>query len=193
MYITSSSDTERNLAVELILEDIPGGGVVAKADFPTAQTTMFEGALLSKDSNGLYHPVKTVKVTATVASGTSAFVAPIGNNLKVGDILTNTAKTSTGRAISTIAASGTAYETITVGGAWGVALTANDVLIVGAATGASGTAYGATPIAIAMNNVDLAAKNTGCGLLVRGRVRESVLPQPVDAAIKALLPLIRFV
>jgi hypothetical protein len=41
--------------------------------------------------------------------------------------------------------------------------------------------------------VDLTVDNTGCGLVVRGRVRESLIPYPIDTAIKALLPLIRFV
>jgi len=38
-----------------------------------------------------------------------------------------------------------------------------------------------------------ASGNNGCGLLVRGRVNESLLPYAVDTTIKALLPLIRFV
>ena len=193
MYTTSSSDTERNLAVELVLEDIPGGGVVKKSDFPTAQTQMLEGALLGKDSAGIYRIFKSVKATAIAASGATALVVPIGNNLKVGDILTNTSKTATARAITAIAASGALYETVTLAAALGVAIAENEILVIGAATGASGTAYLYSPVAIALNNVDLAATNTGCGLLVRGRVRESLLPQPVDAAIKALFPLIRFV
>lgn len=194
MQVKSSIGTERTSAVELILEDIPGGGVVAKADFPTTDTVMKEGALLGVDANGIYHVIKTVAVNAIVALDATSFIVPNGSALKVGDILTNTAKTVTTRAITAIAASGTAYQTVTIADAFGVALAASDVLIRASATGASGTAtvFAYTPVAIATNPVDLTVDNTGCGLLVRGRVNESLLPYPVDAAIKALLPLIRF-
>jgi hypothetical protein len=193
MYTTSSSDTERNLAVELILEDIPGGGVVEKDDFPSTTTTMLEGALLGVDASGIYHVVKTAKMAAAAASGATSLVIDKNDALVVGDILTNTAKTVTARPITAIAASGTLYQTVTLGAAFGVALADNDVLIAAAASGASGAAFKYSPAAIAANSVDLLANNTGCGLVVRGRVRESLLPYPVDSTIKALLPLIRFV
>lgn len=193
MYINSESDTERNLAVELVLEDIPGGGVVEKDDFPTTQTEMKEGALLGVDANGIYHVIKSAKITATVASGATSLVISKDNPFVVGDILTNTAKTVTGRAITAKAASGTLYETITIAAAFGVALAADDIVVAGAATGASGTSFLYTPVAVAKNTVTLAHANTGCGLVVRGRVRESLMPYPVNAALKAYLPHIRFV
>jgi hypothetical protein len=45
-----------------------------------------------------------------------------------------------------------------------------------------------------MNSVDLSSDvaNKGCGLLKKGRVRESLLPFYVDPNIKALLPGITF-
>ncbi len=192
MQITSSSDTERNLAVELILEDIPGGGVVEKGDFPTTQTEMKEGALLGVAADGIYHVCKTAKAYALAASGATSVLVEKGHEFIAGEFVTNTANTATARAISTITASGAYYDTLALAGALGVAVADDSVLIHAAASGAAaGFLY--TPVAIATNPVDLTAENTGCGLLVRGRVRESLLPYPVDSTIKALLPLIRFV
>jgi hypothetical protein len=192
MQTTSSTDTERNLAVELILEDIPGGGVVEKDDFKTTSTEMKEGALVGIDANGIYHITKTATAYASAASGATSVLVEQGHEFVAGDFITETGNTATARAISTITASGAYYDTFALAGALLVAVSDGDVLIQAAASGsAAGFLY--SPVAIATNPVDLTADNTGCGLLVRGRVRESLLPYPVNSTIKALLPLIRFV
>jgi hypothetical protein len=192
MQITSSTDTERNLAVELILEDIPGGGVVEKDDFKTTSTSMQEGALLGVDASGIYHLTKTAKAYASAASGATSVLVEQGHEFVEGDFITGTANTQTARAISTITASGAYYDTFALADALLVAVTDGDILIQAAASGsAAGFLY--SPVAVATNPVDLTADNTGCGLVVRGRVRESLIPYPIDTAIKALLPLIRFV
>jgi hypothetical protein len=194
MQTTSSTDTERSLAVELILEDIPGGGVVEKDDFPTADTEMKEGALLAKANDGIYHLTKTVEVHTNAASGATTVEVEKKHALKVGNILTNTGKTATSRAITAIdTTSSIVYDTLTLAAALGVAIVDGDILIEASATGVTGASFKYSPEAIATNPVDLDADNTGCGLMVRGRVRESLLPYPVDSTIKALLPLIRFV
>ena len=194
MQIVSSTDTERNLAVELILEDIPGGGVVEKDDFKTTSTGMQEGALLGVASDGIYHLTKTAKVYTDFASSGTTIDVFQGHELKIGDIITNTAKTFTARHITNIVASGTTCDILTIGASGNIAIAASGILFEAAASGVSTTAtYKYSPVAIATNPVDLSVDNTGCGLLVRGRVRESLLPYPVDTAIKALLPLIRFV
>lgn len=193
MQITSASGTERNLAVELILEDIPGGGVVEKDDFNTASTGMKEGALLGVASDGIYHLTKTAMVANAVpASGTTHIVVYANHEFKVGDYFQNTGNTASGTLITAISASGTGLNVITCASP-SVAIAASG-LIIQAATG-TGRALGFlyTPVAIATNPVDLTADNTGCGLLVRGRVRTSQLPYFVDATLKALFPLIRFV
>jgi len=194
MQIVSSTDTERNLAVELILEDIPGGGVVEKDDFKTTSTGMQEGALLGVASDGIYHLTKTAKAYSTVASGGTTINVFQGHEFKTGDILVDTGKTFVSRVISGIAASGTYFDILTIAASGGVNIAASGIFIEAAASGLTTTAtFKYSPVAIATNPVDLSVDNTGCGLLVRGRVRESLLPYPVDATIKALLPLIRFV
>jgi hypothetical protein len=48
-------------------------------------------------------------------------------------------------------------------------------------------------LTITMSKVDLTVANQSCGLMVRGTISEGNMPFPVDAGLKALMPLIRFV
>ena len=196
MQIESSTDTERSLAVELVLEDIPGGGGVSTYDFPSATTEMEEGALLGVDSDGIYHLTKTAKlVNALTATSPNHIVVHNNHEFVAGDYLTNSTHTASGVLIASITASGTGADVIVYAtGASGmcVAIAASGIVVAASGLGQSPLKY--TPKAIATNTVSLAASgNNGCGLLVRGRVNESLLPYAVDTTIKALLPLIRFV
>jgi hypothetical protein len=194
MQITSASGTERSLAVELVLEDIPGGGVVEKDDFKTASTEMKEGALLGVASDGIYHLTKTAMLAGALpASGFTAFQVYNNHELKVGDYLQNTGNTASGSNITAISASGTSLDVITLASGLSVAVAASGILIQAATGFTRALGYMYTPVAIATNPVDLTADNTGCGLLVRGRVRTALLPYFVDSTLKDLLPLVRFV
>ena len=44
-----------------------------------------------------------------------------------------------------------------------------------------------------MAKVDLTVANQSCGLMVRGTIEEQNMPFPLDADLKKLMPLIRFV
>jgi len=196
MQIFETQGTERNQAVELILEDIPGGGVIEKDDFPTSSTGMKEGALVGVASDGIYHIVKTAKLANPIVTEANALVVYANHEFKVGDYIGNSVALATGAAVASgaiitaISASGAGYGIITC--TWnGAALAASGLLV--AVSGAGRSPFKYTPVAVATNPVDLANQNNGCGLLVRGRVRENLLPYYVDTAVKALLPLIRFV
>ena len=194
MQITSASGTERNLAIELILEDVPGGGVVEKDDFKTASTGMKEGALLGIASDGIYHLTKTARLAnALVASGFNHVVVYNNHEFKSGDYLQNTGNTASGVLITAVAASGTGTDVISFASGLSVAIAASGVVIQAATGDTRALGYLYSPVAIATNSVDLSVDNTGCGLLVRGRVRKSQLPYAVDSTIQALFPLIRFV
>lgn len=308
MYVSESSDTERTLAVEKVIEDIPGGGTVEPDDFKSDTTSMDEGALLGKDSNGIYRLFKTAKIV-TGGSASEPRIE-LEHELKVDDVISDGVVALTIASITegetydtlafdsgslTISAAGTIlYEvetedttggghaskatvqdtagdyleiafpvtdtpaeknglTVTISqagddnlavaysdGELTIALadsTAanNNVAAVQAAIRAlatedgidfsnvectgtdwDGNQTGATlttasdtfqggvnytrksplysPVAIAMNAVDLSSDvaNKGCGLLKKGRVRESLLPYYVDSNIEALLPDITF-
>lgn len=189
-------NTRLNRCVELILEDIPGGCVVEKDDFKIDSTEMKEGALLGTDANGIYHLTKTAEVWTNAASGDTSVKIYKEHEFKTGEILINTARTGTSRAISAIdSTSSISYDDLELGSALGVAVAVGDILVQVSTAGVPGAVaiLSYSPVAIATNPVDLLKDNTGCGLLVRGRVKESLMPYPIDASIKAMLPLIRFV
>ena len=196
MQLFETEGTERNQAVELVLEDIAGGGVIEKDDFPTSSTGMKEGALVSKGSDGIYHVVKTAMLANAIATNDTHMVVYNNHEFKVGDFIGNTvalaagAAVASGVAITAIAASGAGKDVITA--TWpGPALAASGLLIAVSGLGRSPFKY--TPEAIATNPVDLSNQNNGCGMMVRGRVRQNLMPYHVDTALKALLPLVRFV
>jgi hypothetical protein len=303
MYIKKETDTERSLAIELVLEDIPGGGIVDPDDFKSTTTTMLEGALLGVAS-GIYRLFKTAKIKS--GGSASAPRIELAHELKVGDIVSDghvaleIASITTGSTYDTLAfssgalsisAAGTILYQVenadTTGGGYKAAATVegasghylevaipafdtpqrangikilltqngSDNLAVSYAVGiltialanttaskntaaliqaaiaalatddafnwsnvvCTGTSWSETggtittpsdymkggvnhtritplysPVAIALNSVDLTLDNKGCGLLKRGTVNESLLPYYVDSNIKALLPLINF-
>jgi len=196
MYVKETSDTERSLAVELVLEDIPGGGVVDPDDFKSDTTSLGEGALLGVDTNGIYHIFKTAELYEDEADDETGYKVLKGHEFKVGDFITDSGLAGAAYAITEITTTETDYDTITVGTTLGHAMLDGECLVQATAQAAAGSAaFKYTPVGISRNSVDLANDNLGCGIMVRGRVRESLLPYSVDANIKALsaLSLIRFV
>jgi hypothetical protein len=196
MQIFETEGTERNQVIELVLEDIAGGGVIEKSDFPTSSTGMKEGALLGVASDGIYHIIKTAMVVNALATNDTHMVVYNNHEFKVGDYIGNTVALATGAAVASgvaitaIAASGAGKDVITA--TWsGPAVAASGLIT--AVSGLGRAPFKYTPVAIATNPVDLANENNGCGLLVRGRVRQNLMPYYVDTALKALFPLIRFV
>ena len=86
MYVTAEkSDVERSLAVELVLEDIPGGCVIEKDDIPTSSSGIKEGTLVGKGSDGIYHIVKTAMVAHAASTAANALVVYNNHEFKVGD------------------------------------------------------------------------------------------------------------
>jgi hypothetical protein len=199
MQVTRSTDTGRNLAIELILEDIPGGGSIIRDDLPTAQTELKAGTLVGESSDGKWHVSKTAMVrTAVPASGTPALTIWVypQHTFKAGDLIgTASGIGASGVRITSITASGTEYDAIVVGSAMNCVLPASGILIESSTSGFPNTVtFRYPPTSITTNTIDTTASgNNGAGLLVRGRVRQGEMPYPIEATIKAMLPLIRFV
>jgi hypothetical protein len=203
MQTFKSTDTERNLAIELILEDVPGGGSIAISDLPVAQTELKAGTLVAEDSNGKWHVTKTAMLRDYVsASGVSpSGLAPDKtlwvypqHTFKVGDLITYASGVASGVRITSITASGTEYDAILTGSYISVPIPASGLIIESATSGFPNVGFRYLPTAITTNTVDTTASgNAGAGLLVRGRVRQGEMPYPINATIKSLLPLIRFV
>ena len=68
---------------------------------------------------------------------------------------------------------------------------AYDSITLAAAIGAM--AKEISEVVITMAKVDLTVANQSCGLMVRGTIEERNMPFPLDADLKKLMPLIRFV
>jgi len=196
MYVKKESDTERTLAVENVLEDIPGGGTIDPDDFQSDTTMMGEGAIVGKDSNGIYHLVKSAALYEDEADSETDYKVLKGHEFKVGDFIMYSGITgSKAYAITEIdTETSEDYDILTVGTTLGLAMNEGDCLVEATeeATVAGTGTYKYTPAGIALNSVDLENDNQGCGIMIRGTVNESLLPYPVDTPLKALLPLIIF-
>ncbi|WII06199.1 hypothetical protein [Bacteroides ovatus] len=194
MFRKKQSEFQYAPGIEKIIEDIQGGGTIARAELKGIIDELPPLVIVGKDANGLYHIVKTGKVTAVAAADAVAIQIAKNHVFKVGEAVTiGGALTGASDVISSIDKTNAAYDTITLAGAIGAAKI-NDVLVlVTAKAAAKATKFKYTPEVITMNKVDVTVANQQSGLLVRGTVNEAVIPYPVDDAIKALLRFIRFV
>lgn len=153
------------------------------------------GFLVAENSEGLGRWLKTSGLYADASDTATSYSVPKGLGLKAGQFITDIGLTGAAVAISAIdTTSNTTHDVVTVDATIGVALTsASDAIVEAVAAAAAGSAaYKYTPKGLALSSVDLEKENMPTGVMVRGSVSEENLPFPVNAAIKALMPLIRF-
>ena len=125
----NETGTERSLCIELVLEDIPGGGIVDPDDFKSTTLEMKEGALLGLAS-GVYHITKTAELYENEANSETAYKVLKGHEFKVGDFIMACIDTgSSAYAITVIDTSNANYDVITVGTTLGLAMLDGDILI----------------------------------------------------------------
>ena len=176
------------------LADIAGGVNIATSDL--TQDTIPEGVAVGKDSNGLYHVIKTAVLAANAASDATTYTVKKGHNFKVGDFIM-LATGAKSYAITTIATNSgnAAYDDITVGTSLGKAGTAGDSIMQANAQSAStSSAFKYAPIAITGEGYDVKqGQNIFANAWLIGVVKEAALALPIPAAIKNALPGIRFV
>ena len=168
------------------LETVPGGGTVAVKDL--GGNRVYAGAPLRKESNGLYHVIKTALVAEAVGATVKTVKIAKGHLFKVGDKvgIAGTANTT----ITAIDKSSTSYDTITLAAALG-ALAANGVLEEIAET-ANNAGY--VPFGYLGETFDVLENNNHLqSIVVRGSINEACLACPVSATMKAANPLVRFV
>lgn len=193
MYRKKETEFQYAPGIESILEDVTGGGTIARADVKAVVDELPPLVVVGKDANGLYHVVKTAKVQAIAAADAVAYRVVKGHLFVVGDVVTNGgALAKAAQAITAIDKTNADYDTITLA-ATITAAAVGDILVLANATAAAGSAaFKYVPLAITMNKVNTTVANQQSGLLANGTVIESVMPYPIDAAIKAKLN-IRFV
>lgn len=193
MYRKKETEFQYAPGMEVILEDIIGGGTIAREDVKGIVDELPPLCIVGKDSNGLWHVVKTAKITGTVASG-AAYPIAKGSLFKVGDAVTiGGALTGAADVISSIDTSAEDHDLITLAATIGTAAI-GDVLVLASAKASAGAAtFKYVPEAITMNKVNMTVANQQSGLLALGSVNEKVLPYPIDADLKKALSYIRFV
>lgn len=199
MYLKRENEFQYHPGIELILEDVQGGGTIARSDLVGA---IFAGRKLDElpplvivvldETTGIYHVLKTASVQAVAAADAVAYQVKKNHLFAVGDAVTiggDFAKASD--VITAIDKSNSAFDKITLAGTIGAAAI-GDVFVQAKAKATAGAAvplYGTTTseLPITMNKVDLTVANQSSGLLVRGTVNGKTMPFPIDAAIKARL------
>ena len=129
MFRKKETEFQYAPGIEKIIEDIQGGGTIARAELKGIIDELPPLVIVGKDSNGLYHVVKTAKVTAAVAAAATAVQVAKGHLFKVGEAITvGGALKGASDLIAAIDKSNASYDTITVAGAIGAAAI-GDVLI----------------------------------------------------------------
>lgn len=199
MYLKRENEFQYHPGIELILEDVQGGGTIARSDLVGA---IFAGRKLDElpplvivvldETTGIYHVLKTASVQAVAAADAVAYQVKKNHLFAIGDAVTiggDFAKASD--VITAIDKSNSAFDKITLAGTIGAAAI-GDVFVQAKAKAAAGAAvplYGTTTseLPITMNKVDLTVANQSSGLLVRGTVNGKTMPFPIDAAIKVRL------
>ncbi len=179
---------------EGVIEDHPGGGIIAIADIPTTTILLDRGVVVGVDSNGLFHVVKTAEVQEDVSSGNDIKVLT-NEEFKVGDFISNGTISSAITAIDITSSDD--YHTITVTS--GFAVNDGDVLYQSTSEGldAADVVIKYTPFGMTKNQMELTSYTSGTGatrqenvssaIVVRGTVNESILPYPVTDGIKTSL------
>lgn len=202
MYFRKEKEFQYNPAIIKMLEDIVGGGTIARADLVTA---IFDNrpldelppyCIVGRDENGGWHVVKTASVIEAAAEAAIAYKVRKSHLFAIGDCVTIGGDLeSIACKITAIDKTSAAHDVITVDSTLGAAVVGN-VLVGVEAKADAGSAVlpvDVSELTITMSKVNLTVANQSCGLMVRGTINEGNMPFPVDAGLKALMPLIRFV
>lgn len=202
MFLKKEREFQYHPAIIKMLEDIVGGGTIARADLRTA---IFDGqpldelppfCVVGRDENGAWHVVKTALVTEAAVEAATAIKVAKNHLFAIGDFVTvGGALDGASDKITAIDKSNGSYDVITLAGTIGAAA-AGKVLVgvaVKAAAGSAKMAVDDSELAITINKVDLTVANQSTGLMVRGAISEGNMPFPLDDGLKAKMSLIRFV
>ena len=196
LQVTKSTETQYNPVFLKILEDMPGGVTLATGDLPSTTEEIRAGTMVGEGSTaGLYHVVKTAKLyTPLVTGGTSTVVVYANEEFVAGDTVWAEGGDTT-QAISSITLSNSTYHTWTMAGKFGHTADTSAGLASGALIRlvTSGSTQKYTPEGLTRDDVDVTGDNNTVGVVVRGSVKEDVLPYFASSNDKSTLSLFRFV
>lgn len=173
------------------LADIPNGVTVSTADLIPGVPLM-EGTPLGKDTAGIYHAVKTAKVSEAATNTAKDYKVAKGHHFKVGDFV----MFKTGAkayAITAIDTSALTHDTLTVGTTLGAAVEPGTAIVQAAAATDDASAFKFRPVAMCGDSYDVESlTNLAVSAVTIGQFKESVTPALSDD-IKAALPTIRLI
>lgn len=202
MFFKKEKEFQYHPAVIKMLEDVVGGGTIVRADLRTA---IFDGmpldelppyCVVGKDENGGYHVIKTALVTEALEAERTTVKVNKSHLFAVGDFVTvgGDLKGASDK-IAAIDKSNAGYDVITLEATIDAAKAGQVLVGVKEKTtaGKATLVTSSSELVITLSKVDLTVANQSCGLMVRGTISEGNMPFPIDAGLKALMPLIRFV
>ena len=195
MSLTIKRQNEKRIASAFShkLADIPNGVTVAGQDL--TQPVLYEGSVIGKDENGLYHVIKTAKVAVAADSAATTITVHKGHNFRQGELVfaVKGGKCYAISAITTNSENST-YDDITIGTTLGVALKIGDAIYLGADSGATKGAFKYEPEAVVGENYDVEyLSNTTVNAWTIAQVYESRIEVAVGAPMKAALSTIKFI
>ena len=168
------------------LADIPNGVTVCSADL-IAGVVLREGTAIGKDKAGLYHAIKTARITEAANNAATAYKVEKGHHFKKGDFVMLKVG-ATAYAITAIDTSEATHDTITVGTTLGVDAEVGNALVQAAAQSAdTKSAFKYAPKALIGDSYDVKDLDNHLVVAVTiGQFKESVIPALSDD-IKAAL------
>lgn len=202
MFFKKEKEFQYHPAVIKMLEDVVGGGTIVRADLRTA---IFDGmpldelppyCVVGKDENGGYRVIKTALVTEALEAEGMTVKVNKSHLFAVGDFVTvGGGLKGASDKITAIDKSNAGYDVITLEATIDAAKVGQVLVGVKEKTtaGKATLVTSSSELVITLSKVDLTVANQSCGLMVRGTISEGNMPFPIDAGLKALMPLIRFV
>ena len=191
MRIDRKKDNRTVHACTHNLADIPNGVTVSTADLIPG-VPLLEGTPLGKDVAGIYHAVKTAKVSEAATNTATTYKVAKGHHFKVGDFV----MFKTGAkayAITAIDTSALTHDTLTVGTTLGAAVEPGTAIVQAAAATAVVSAFNYRPVAMCGDSYDVESlSNLAVSAVTIGQFKESITPALSDD-IKAALPTIRLI
>ena len=192
LKIKRQSDTRIVHACTHNLADIPNGVTVKSAELIPG-VILKEGTAIGLGSDGLYHVVKTAKVTENVGSSGTSIKVEKGSHFKAGDFVMS-ALNGKAYAITAIDTTTSAtYDTITIGTTIGAISKDAAIMLADGEHASSGAAFKYVPKALTGDHYDVKAlENHLVSAVTIGQFKESVIP-PISDAIKNALKGIVFI
>lgn len=173
------------------LADIPNGVTVSAADL-VAGGILPEGAYIGADEAGLYHLIKTAKLTEAATATATDYKVAKGHHFKPGDFITSDAGAKAYAIESIDTNSDPTYDIITVGTTLGASLKAGSALVQAKAE-ATKAEFKYEPKAVLGDSYRVEALANHLAAAVTIGQFKAVLSPAAPAGLRAALPTVNFI